>query len=182
VLAFFAAFLFLYVGVETVVGGWITTYAHRFSGMTLVHASLVVSLYWMALLAGRWAGSIALRGLGERTVLLPGLVVALIATVMLVVPQATATVLVAVVVAGAGFGPVFPIGVSRMLARVQDHRNTGWVFAVTASGGAVLPWLTGLISTRSGSLRVGFAVPVVALGAILALAAGENWVLGRQKV
>ncbi|HEX4310974.1 MAG TPA: hypothetical protein VHZ25_13160 [Acidobacteriaceae bacterium] len=181
VLAFFAAFLFLYVGVETVVGGWITTYAHRFSGMTLVHASLMVSLYWMALLAGRWAGSVALEGVKERVVLLPGLAVALIATVMLVVPQSAAAVLVAVAVAGAGFGPVFPIGVSRMLARVQDHRNTGWVFAVTASGGAVLPWLTGLISTRSGSLRTGFAVPVIALGAILALAAGENRVLGRQK-
>jgi FHS family glucose/mannose:H+ symporter-like MFS transporter len=181
VLAFFAAFLFLYVGVETVVGGWITTYAHRFSGMTLIHASLMVSLYWMALLAGRWAGSVALEGVRERVVLLPGLAVALLATVMLTLPQSTTAVLVAVAVAGAGFGPVFPIGVSRMLGRVQDHRNTGWVFAVTASGGAVLPWLTGLISTRAGSLRAGFAVPVVALCAILALAAGENWVLGRQK-
>jgi hypothetical protein len=55
-LAFFAAFFFLYLGVETVVGGWIPTYAHRFSGMTLAHASLTVSLYWTALLAGRLAG------------------------------------------------------------------------------------------------------------------------------
>ena len=54
-LVFFAAFFFLYLGVETIVGGWIPTYAHRFSGMTLAHASLIVSLYWMALLAGRFA-------------------------------------------------------------------------------------------------------------------------------
>ena len=69
-----------------------------------------------------------------------------------------------------------------MLGRVADHRNTGWVFAMTASGGAVLPWLTGLISTRTGSLRIGFAMPVVALAAILALAAAENAVLGREKL
>jgi fucose permease len=62
---------------------------------------------------------------------------------------------------------------------VSDHRNTGWVFAVTASGGAVLPWLTGLVSTRTGSLRTGFVVPVAGLAAIVLLAAGENRVLGR---
>jgi MFS transporter, FHS family, glucose/mannose:H+ symporter len=181
VLVYFAAFLFLYVGMETAVGGWITTYAHRFGGMTLAHASVMVSLFWMALLAGRWGGSLALRGVPERTVLLPGLGIALVATVLLVSPQSTVAVPAVVALVGAGFGPVFPIGISRMMARVQDHRNTGWVFAVTASGGGVLPWLTGLISTRSGSLRVGFAVPIIALGAILALAAGENWILGRQK-
>jgi MFS transporter, FHS family, glucose/mannose:H+ symporter len=181
ILTFFAAFLFLYVGVETVVGGWITTYANRFSGMTLERASLTVSLYWMALLGGRWAGSLALRRIAERTVLVPSLGLALVAVAVLVAPHSTAVVLAAVAVAGAGFGPVFPIGVSRMLGRVRDHRNTGWVFAVTASGGAVLPWLTGLVSTGSGSLRIGFLVPVGALAGILALALGENGLLGRPK-
>lgn len=181
ILGFFAGFLFLYVGVETVVGGWIATYSNRFSGMTVARASLMVSLYWMALLAGRWLGSVALSGVAEQAVLLPGLGLALAGVIMLVRPHNTAVVLAAVVVAGAGFGPVFPIGVSRMLGRVRDHRNTGWVFAVTASGGAALPWLTGLVSTKTGSLRIGFAVPVAALAAILLLAAAENVVLGREK-
>ena len=181
VLVFFAALLFLYVGVETVVGGWITTYAHRFSGMTLARASLMVSLYWMALLAGRWLGSIALQSLAERTVMLPCLGVSLLAVATLMAPRSTPAVLAAVALCGAGFGPVFPIGISRLLARVQDHRNTGWVFAVTASGGAVLPWLTGLVSTRTGSLRAGFAVPVVALAAILVLAVAENAMLRSAK-
>jgi MFS transporter, FHS family, glucose/mannose:H+ symporter len=175
-LAFFAVFLFLYVGVENAVGGWIATYAHRFSGMTLAAASLTVSVYWLALLAGRGIASIALRPLSERAVLLASLVLALVAVALLVLPHAPAVVLVAV--AGAGFGPVFPLGVSRMLARVSDHRPTGWVFAMCAGGGAVLPWLTGLVSTSSGSLRVGFAIPVAALAIILALALSENAALG----
>ncbi len=181
ILVFFAAFFFLYVGVETVVGGWITTYAHRFSGMTLAHASLTVSLYWMALLAGRLAGSVALRRVAERTVLVPSVGMALIAVATLVAPHSTGAMLAAVAVAGAAFGPVFPIAVSRMLARVRDHRNTGWAFAMCSLGGAALPWLTGLVSTRSGSLRIGFAVPVAALVAILVLAVGENGLLARQR-
>lgn len=177
ILVFFAAFLSLYEGVETVVGGWVATYAHRFGGMTLSHASLTVSLYWMALLAGRWLGSMALKNVAERAVLLPGLGAALIAVATLLAPHSTAAMLAAVAVAGAGFGPVFPIGISRMLAKVKDHRNTGWVFAVCASGGALLPWVTGLVSTRSGSLRIGFAVPAAALAAILVLAVAENFFL-----
>jgi len=177
ILGFFAAFLFLYVGVETVVGGWITTYAHRFSGMTVARAGLMVSLYWIALLGGRWLGAWALKVVPERGVVLPALALSLASVVWLVAPHSRAVVLTAVAVAGAGFGPVFPVGVSRMLGRVSDHRNTGWVFAMTASGGAVLPWLTGLVSTRTGSLRAGFFVPLAALGVILLLAAAEDAIL-----
>lgn len=178
-LIFFAIFLFLYVGVENAVGGWIATYAHRFSGMTLAAASLTVSVYWLALLAGRGLGSVALRPLSDRAVLLASLVVALAAVALLILPHRPAVVLAVVALGGAGFGPVFPLGVSRMLARVSDHRPTGWVFAMCAGGGAVLPWLTGLVSTGSGSLRVGFAIPVAALAVILALALSENAVLRR---
>jgi FHS family glucose/mannose:H+ symporter-like MFS transporter len=177
-LVFFALFLFLYVGVENAVGGWIATYAHRFSGMTLAAASLTVSVYWLALLTGRGLGSLALRPLSDRAVLLASLTLALIAVALLILPHTPAVVLAAVALAGAGFGPVFPLGVSRMLARVSDHRPTGWVFAMCASGGAVLPWLTGLVSTGSGSLRVGFAIPVAALAIILVLALSENVALG----
>lgn len=176
-LMFFALFLFLYVGVENAVGGWIATYAHRFSGMTLAAASLTVSVYWLALLTGRGIGSVALRPFSDRAVLLASLMVALAAVALLMLPHTSAVVLGAVALAGAGFGPVFPLGVSRMLARVSDHRPTGWVFAMCASGGAVLPWLTGMVSTSSGSLREGFAIPVASLAVILALAVSENTVL-----
>lgn len=177
-LLYFAALLFLYVGVENAVGGWVATYTYRFSGLTLEDASMMVSIFWLALLLGRGLGSLALRSVPERAVLVPSLAVSLTAVTMLLLPHTTVTVVAAVVVAGLGFGPVFPIGVSRMLSRLTDHRNTGWVFATCASGGAVLPWLTGLFSSSTGSLRVGFAVPLAALAVILLLALAEDAVLG----
>jgi fucose permease len=177
VLGYFAVLLFLYVGVESAVGGWIATYTNRFSAMTLTHASVMVSVYWLALLAGRGVGSIALRRVPERAVMVPGLAMALTAVTILVTPHSEIIVVAAVAIAGFGFGPVFPIGVSRLLTRVTDSRNTGWVFATCASGGAVLPWLTGLVSTRSGSLRTGFAVPLIALALILLMALAENAIL-----
>ncbi len=178
-LAYFAVLLFLYVGVENAVGGWIATYGYRFTGLTLADASQLVGVYWLALLTGRALGSVALKRTPERAVLMPCLGFSLAAVAMLIQPHTRLAVIGAVVAAGLGFGPVFPVGVSRMLARVADHRNTGWVFATCAGGGAVLPWLTGLISTQTGSLRLGFAVPVIALALILLLALAENILLGR---
>ncbi|HLJ79348.1 MAG TPA: MFS transporter [Acidobacteriaceae bacterium] len=178
VLIFFAIMLFLYVGVENTVGGWIATYVFRYNAVTLADASILVSVFWLALLVGRWIGSLALKSISERVVMLPSIAIALIAVATLLTPHGRAAVIAAVVAAGLGFGPVFPVGVSRMLARVADTRNTGWVFATTASGGAVLPWLTGLFSTKAGSLRFGFTVPAAALALILLLALGENLLLG----
>jgi MFS transporter, FHS family, glucose/mannose:H+ symporter len=180
-LLYFAALLFLYVGVENAVGGWVATYTNRFSGLNLENSSMMVSIFWLALLIGRGLGSLALQRVPERAVLVPSLAISLTAVTMLVLPHTPDTVIAAVAVAGLGFGPVFPIGVSRMLARVADPRNTGWVFATCASGGAVLPWLTGLFSSNSGSLRVGFAVPLAALGVILLLALGEDAILGEAE-
>jgi len=178
VLIFFAVMLFLYVGVENAVSGWVATYTNRFSGLNFRDSSMMVSIFWLALLTGRGVGSVALRRMPERAVLVPSLAISVTAVTLLLLPHTTITVIAAVVVAGLGFGPVFPIGVSRMLARLSDHRNTGWVFATCASGGAVLPWLTGLFSSSLGSLRMGFAVPLAALAVILLLALGENAILG----
>lgn len=176
----FALFLFLYVGVENAVGGWIATYAHRFSRMPVERASILVSVFWVALLAGRGCGALALKFFSGRAVLIFSLALSLLAVAVLLAASSGIGVLILVSAAGLGFGPVFPIGVANMLARLADHRITGWVFATCATGGAVLPWLTGLISTRSGSLRIGFAVPVTALVTILALALSEDAVLRRS--
>jgi len=173
-LAFFALFLFLYVGTENALGGWIATYAHRFNGTSLADASLMVSLYWLALLGGRGLGSLALRILPERAVLFGGLLLALAALIHLLSPHGTTVVMADVAAAGMGFGPLFPIGISRMLGLVNDARRTGWVFALSATGGAALPLLTGQLSTRAGSLRVGFLVPCTSLTAIFVLAVLEK--------
>jgi fucose permease len=177
VLMVFSAMLFLYVGVENTVGGWIAAYGHRFGAMTLARASLLVSVFWLALLLGRLLGTAALRAIPERGVLLPSVLLGLVAVAVLIQPCSSAEMVAAAVGAGLGLGPVFPITVSRLLARIADQRHTGWAFATCSGGGAVLPWLTGLVSTRTESLRTGFAVPAAAMALILVLALSENVLL-----
>ena len=99
--------------------------------------------------------------------LVSALALAMSGTVMLLPRQNEATVFAAVALAGLGCGPIFPLLAARLLGRAGTSRHLGWVFAMGGSGGAALPWLTGLISSQSGSLRAAFAVPLAALTAIL---------------
>jgi MFS transporter, FHS family, glucose/mannose:H+ symporter len=167
VFVLFSAMLFLYLGAETSVAGWIATYAHRLSGLSVERASLFVSAFWLSVVAGRVLAVLMLRMLPEQVVLLGGLVTAMAGVTALLFPHAPWTAFAAVVVAGLGCAPVFPLSVSRMLARTGRSRHTGMVFAICSLGGAVVPWVTGVISQYSGGLRPAFLAPLVALAGVL---------------
>jgi MFS transporter, FHS family, glucose/mannose:H+ symporter len=117
--------------------------------------------------AGRGLVVWLLRVFAERTVLLCGLAVAMAGVAMLLFPHAPWMTLLAVVVGGLGFAPLFPLLVSRMLGRTGRTRQVGWIFAICGSGGAVVPWITGVVSQHAGGLRAAFLAPLAALGGIL---------------
>lgn len=163
----FSVVLFLYVGAETAIAGWIATYVHRFAGLSVERASLFVSAFWLSLVAGRGLVVLLLRVIAEQAVLMGGLVVAMAGVATLLVPHAAGTAFAAVVIAGLGCAPVFPLLVSQMLARTGRARQVGWIFAFCGSGGAVVPWITGAVSQHFGGLRAAFVTPLAALGGIL---------------
>jgi fucose permease len=66
--------------------------------------------------------------------------------------------------------PLYPLMLSFLLARTGSHPRLGLLFSVTSLGGALLPWLTGVISSRFHHLRAGLIVPAIAVIALLALA------------
>jgi FHS family glucose/mannose:H+ symporter-like MFS transporter len=170
----FSVILFVYVGAETAIAGWIATYAHRFENLGVARSSLVVSAFWLAMVAGRAVLSTLLILFSEMWVLVAGICVAMAGMLLLLRPHHAAVALAAIVVAGLGCSPIFPLATARMLARVGRSRSSGWIFAISGSGGAVLPWLTGLLSEGSGSLRIAFVVPLVAMAVVLLFVLVEN--------
>jgi fucose permease len=64
-------------------------------------------------------------------------------------------VLAAAALCGLGLGPIFPVTVAA-LARGFPTRMAGPMVAMGSLGAATLPWLVGALSSRAGSLTVGF--------------------------
>jgi MFS transporter, FHS family, glucose/mannose:H+ symporter len=174
VFVLFSLLLFLYVGGETSISGWIATYVHRFAGLTPERSSLFVSAFWLSIVLGRAVIPILVRCASEFALLTTGVASALIGISALLFSEPPMISLVSVVIAGLGCAPIFPLAVARLLARIGGSRHAGWIFAICGSGAAVLPWMTGVYSVNFDSLRAAFVVPLAALGGVLLLVLVEH--------
>jgi fucose permease len=72
-------------------------------------------------------------------------------------------------VAGFSMAPIFPICVSIFMSLARNPAQTRWMFAIAGLGSAILPWATGQLAARTGSLHTGLLVPLVALGLMLVM-------------
>lgn len=173
-----AGMLFLYVGVESSVGGWLVALADQLGERDAL-SMLVASGFWSALLAGRAATPLLLRRLREPTLYGAALALAGLGTAGVLVGGSRAAVAAAALCAGAGLAPLFPLTVSTLVAGtgIAGSRRTGWVFTLGGLGGACIPWLTARLAERSGALIDGFAVPLAAI-VVLAAAHGSRRLWG----
>ena len=165
---------FVYVGTETCFGGWLASYARRMNSDpgSSAHTSwaMTTAFFWGALLAGRALAPLALKFHRETAVARTGLTLALAGGLMIVSAQSSALLIPGAVLAGLGLASIFPISVSLLPRWFGESvaNSSSAVFASGNTGGAVLPWLVGVVSTHTGSLRPGFLVPLLGVAVMLA--------------
>ena len=158
-IVYYAGLAFLYVGMEATVGNWLSTYATRATSGSFVGSSVAVAFFWSALLLGRAATPAMLTFLTERRLHWVSVIVVIGGISLLLSAHNPRTVLAGSALTGLALAPVFPLILSLYLADIGDSQNAGWVFAVAGFGGAILSWLTGIVSTGTGSLRIALLVP-----------------------
>ena len=166
-----AALLFLYVGTENAIGGWVASYAARFKDGGGLLWSMGPSIFWAALMAGRAGAPLALRRLSEGKIVLGGLVLAVIGISFLLAANGMVTLLVGVALAGAGLACVYPTtwAVFSEYFGARASQKAGIISAMGGLGGATLPWAVGVASTQFGSLRAGLLIALVSSLVMIAL-------------
>jgi fucose permease len=149
---------FLPTGIESTMGGWVAEYARR-EHRSIATAVLAGSLFWGGVLTSRALGaSRFLRWRTERGLLLQSAWTIFFGVLLLVVLPDRTGILFGNALVGFGLGPVYPLA----LALALRHREHPSIFWIAGLGSASLPWLTGLASTATGSLRLGLLVPLAA--------------------
>ncbi len=167
----FAGVFFLYVGIEHALGGWAATAAQRLATDGAPVAAAVTSFFWGALVLGRGLVPLLVKRFDEARVAFGSLVASTLGIAALLAAGTPRGVAVAVTVVGAGLAPIFPVTMA-LLSHAFGARAAsvaGPMFGLGALGGAIVPWLVGLISTRTGSLRAGLGVTLAGALALLAL-------------
>jgi FHS family glucose/mannose:H+ symporter-like MFS transporter len=174
VFLYFVGLLFLYGGLETCLSGWLTTYALRYGDKTLAISEYTTLLLWMALTVGRVGSSIVMLRIKEKTVQRWGLALAVIFTAGLATAHSAAAIAVFAILLGLSLSPFFPSTFALLMAEKPAARQAGIVLAVSGLGAAALPWLMGIISTRTGSLQVALTLPLAAAIMLLAMSLWRN--------
>jgi len=155
----------LAVGVESAIGGWLTTYAGRTAHTEFVSLSATTA-FWAGLLLSRALHSLSgLRRLQSNPMLIAHAAITALATAALLAAPETAAFLPSALLAGFGLGPLYP----RVQAMVVGAYKPRPVFIIAGVGAASLPWLTGTLSQATHSLRAGLLLPCLAAATLLAL-------------
>ena len=166
----FGALLFVYVGTETAIAGWVGVYAERLNLTSAIGAVAAPSVFWGLLLLGRALAPLVLLSMPEERLVGLGLLLATAGVGAMLVANSAGIFFFAVMLGGLGLSTVFPITVSLFTRTFEGQaaRLAGPVFALAGLGGATLPSLVGFISAQLGSLKAGLFVPL--LGCVLMLA------------
>src|SRR5713101_7244275 len=158
----FAAVFLLYPGVETAVGGWIGSYVSRLGSRGAAMASMMPAFFWSALTVGRALGTAFLRHSSERSVLRAGYGAGAAGIGLMLWAPTLPGVIGGALITGLSFATLYPITVARLSQRFGvAARSIGAVmFSLAAVGPAVIPWMVGVISHSTGSLRAGLLLPL----------------------
>jgi fucose permease len=168
-LFFFTISMLLYIGIENSLGGWLPSYAVRIN--PAIQASTVTLYFWIAELIGRLLLAVVVTRLGEALLYRICLVILLVTTVLFctLIHPSSGSLMTLTFLSALSLAPLYPLIVSLLLARTGTHPQLGLLFSVISLGGAALPWLTGVVSTRFHHLRAGLIVPTIAVIALLSL-------------
>ncbi len=158
----FAAVFLLYPGAETAVGGWVGSYVSRLGSRGAAMASMMPAFFWSALTLGRALGTAFLRHVSEHHVLRAGCAAGTAGIALMLWAPSLAGVIAGTLITGLSFATLYPITVARLSQRFGvAARSIGAVmFSLASVGPAIIPWMVGVISHATGSLRAGLLLPL----------------------
>jgi FHS family glucose/mannose:H+ symporter-like MFS transporter len=158
-----ATLFFMYVGMETSIGVWSAEYSRRIANRISNTTTLAPMFFYAGLTAGRGLAPLVLLSLSEESLVIGALSVVAIGTTMLIFSTTLKIAIAGVFLAGLGCASIYPIYIAWLSKwyGARAKRIGGFLFALASLGGAAGPWLVGIFSKFSGSLRVGFLVPLL---------------------
>lgn len=166
-----AVLLFLYVGTESGVGGWITAYSLRLEAVENTLWSPATAAFWSSFLVGRLIAPLILKKLEAAVYVLFSLTAAALGVFVLLATTQIIFVTFGAALVGFGLAPIFPTVLGEFSRRLGERgaRRANWLFISSTCGGAFLTWLVGFLSKTSGSLRIGFFAVFVCCLLMIAL-------------
>ena len=156
--AAFALFFFLEVGMETMFGAWLSTFVLRVTRTSLALAAAAAAIYWTGFLISRGSCSLLLLRVRADRLLRLSLLVAFAASILLMAAATPILLTITILLLGIALAPIFPMALAAFFDRARHSSDSRFILALSGFGGSLFPWLAGWVSFHTGSLRSGLFV------------------------
>lgn len=162
-IAVMALGIFMLVGSDVGMNSNIANFLVLQHGLNLEQASLGISLYFTALMIGRFSGAVLLNWFPARTFLVGTALLALISLLVLVFAPSLLVARIAIFMTGLGSANLFPLIFAISVEKMPDRANEiSGLLIMAVSGGAFIPPVMGAVSTQWGVVP-SFLVLVVCM-------------------
>ncbi|MBC8569448.1 MFS transporter [Zongyangia hominis] len=162
-----AVFLFfIYAGMEFTIGVWLNSVLVESRALPVAIAGLCVTLYYGAIMVGRFLCGIVVNRMGNMRMIRLGLVLAVAGGLVLWFVPASWGAMVGISMIGVGIGPVYPCLMHETPARFDkatSDKLIGYQVGAACLGGSLLASGLGVFLSHI-TLELFFPVVVVLLG------------------
>ncbi|KAF4442816.1 MFS transporter [Fusarium austroafricanum] len=174
-----AAFMLVYVGVETSISGWIVVYMKRIHDSSILLSTAASSGFWVGMLIGRVSLGPATEKMGVRRGNTLYILSAVVATLLLMIANGPAWSIFIISLLGVFCGPLCPscmIQLTSLLPRQWHVAGVSFVVLIGQVGGALFPFGLGILSEI-----LGIQVFKLLISVQLLLALGVWVLVSRQR-
>lgn len=166
----FSLLLFFQFGNEWALAGWLPLFLIHRLGTNPEWAIFALAGYFLALLVGRLAGRALLPVVNHRRLLIASIALAMLGYLLLSFTTFLPGAFLAVLIAGIGFGPVYPLIAENLDSRFSYHPGFyNGIFSVAITGAMCAPWVLGYVDSYFG-IRYVMLIPALGSVAVLILA------------
>jgi MFS family permease len=171
--------LFCQSGNEASIAGWTSTYVGA-TGLGARVATMVLAVYWAALMLGRVLAAQLLLFARKTQLVMASAVGAVVGAGVLIGTHSVLVLTAGAMVLGLSYASVFPtvLGIAGDAYHKMAGTVFGLLFAIALLGGMTFPWVMGQIAVAT-DVRVGMVVPL--LGAIGICAMASRIKHGRKR-
>ncbi|MGK7930331.1 MAG: sugar MFS transporter [Microcystaceae cyanobacterium] len=167
---------FFYVGIESAIAIWTTTYL-RYIGWETLTASSLISLFWLGLMGGRIITGLVVNSANSEVILQGSILLTIITFMIMTRFLFRGLSIAAILVLGISFAPIFPTLTGWLFVQF-DANLSGTIYALISGtammGSSLIPFIVGSISEKFSIIR-GFQLLLIPSSCLFVL----SWVMVR---
>ena len=138
--------IFFVVGFDVTMNSSIANFLKNKFSISIESANFGISIYFAALMAGRFLGAFLLRILNTKKFLIISTLITLIGLIGLIFSNNILLTRILIFVSGFGFSNIFPIMFAIIVERKPEYANElSGLIILAVSGGAIIPPISGIL-------------------------------------